>query len=147
MFSVLHLWALASFLPVGGVTLAAAYAIGLLPIGVGLERTAGALARRQATTRVLAADEHGAILMDDHLALASALRTLNEAKHARHGDGDDGNRRNRLGSGLGPVRALSDSPTDRVPLDERITALESLQDWLDDRATREPADATSNASS
>lgn len=142
-----HLWALASFLPVGGATLAAAYAIALLPIGVGLERTAAQLARRQATTRVLAADEHGAILADDTLALASALRTLNDAIVERFGEREESTQLDGITKGLDPFSALTDCPTNRVPLDDRIAALEALQNRLDDRPTRDPVGARSNASS
>lgn len=138
LYVALHVWALASSLPIDPLALAAAYAIGALVLGFGLRRAATRVAHWTATKRVVAADERGALLADDATTLLSALRTLDEADRQGDGPGDDS----------GALDLLADCPTDRIPLDDRIDALDALDDTLDART--EPArreSTTANTSS
>lgn len=138
---VVPVWSLSALLPVSGPILVVAYATAVVLAAFGLAKAATWVARRVATANVRTADEHGAVLADDADALASALRTLDEAREERSGSGeeDDGP--------LGALETLSDCPTDRVPLSERLDGLEDVGDRLDDRSSAAPAATTGNASS
>ncbi|MFC6953402.1 hypothetical protein [Halorubellus litoreus] len=127
LFVALHVWALASSLPVDPYLLSAAYAIGVPAVAFGLARVATRVADWTATTHVVAADEHGALLADDARTLLAALRRLDDADRARDSREDDNE------DALGTLDVLADCPTDRVPLEERLDALEDVADRLEDR--------------
>ncbi|WP_227131055.1 hypothetical protein [Halorubellus salinus] len=139
VFFVLYVGSLSEYLPVSGLTLGLGYAIGAVVVGFGLSRTARWLASHVATTHVVTVDERGAVFAEDAAALASALRTLDDATDAyREGHEDDD------GDVLGALDVLAQCPTDRVPVDERVRALDRIEDRLRDARDVAPERATAN---
>jgi len=118
------------------LALALGYAVGTVAAGFAVTRAADRLAREAVRERVLAADEHGAILTDDPGPLASALRTLHATDDPASAGADRaaaGTDSHVLDDERDVLAALVDCPTDRVPLDERVAALDALDDSPADR--------------
>lgn len=80
-------------------------------------------------------DEAGAIIVDDARGLATALEKLSDAETDSTAS---------LRGVLGPLTPV---PNANADLETRRDALAAVQDRLDDRTTRDPADAPVNASS
>lgn len=140
--------ALSALAHVNLLVLALGYAAGTVAAGFAVTRAADRLAQATVGEHVLAADEHGAILADDPDALASALRTL----HATDDPASAG--ASQTAANTDPhilederdvLDALVDCPTDRVPLDERLDALDQTPADGPDHARREST--TANTSS
>ena len=126
---------LATILHVNAFVLVFAYAVATVAAGFGLTKAARRLAHDLATDAVLTADEHGAVLADDPDALAAALRKLHDC------DATDGDEPDEDAATVGSARhedtleafdGLVHFPTDRVPVDERLDALDDVAERLDD---------------
>lgn len=140
--------ALSALAHVNLLALALGYAAGTVAAGFAVTRAADRLAQAAASEHVLAADAHGAILADDSGALASALRTL----HATDDPASAGASQTTANTDPHVIEderdalaALVDCPTDRVPLDERLDALDQTPADGPDHARREST--TANTSS
>jgi hypothetical protein len=117
------------------LVLALGYAAGTVAAGFAVTTAADRLAHAAASEHVLAADEHAALLTEHPDALASALRTL-DASDGTATPGSDQDETSTdphvLEDDRDVLQALVDCPTDRVPFDERIAALEALRERLQD---------------
>jgi Zn-dependent protease with chaperone function len=154
---------LATAIHVNAVLLVLAYAVATVAAGFGLTKAARWLANDLATDAVLTADEHGAVLGGDPEPLAAALRKLHAADVSARtddstengrllDDGDDSivasgesTAHDRQDDTLDAFGGLVHFPTDRVPVVDRLDALEDVADRLDDRRSTRPT--TGNASS
>lgn len=139
VFAGFHVWALASSLPVGALSLTAAYAVGTLAVAFWVARVATRVADWSGTTQVTAADRHGALLAGDATTLISALQKLDDANRPRDDAAADAE------DDVGALDVLADCPTDRVPLQQRVDALEAVAERLEDRGR--PQSTAGNASS
>lgn len=144
---------LATIVGVNAFLLVLAYAVATVAAGFGLTTAARRLAHDLATDAVLTADEHGAVLADDPDALAAALRELHDVdrgdEHAATVAPADGDAMT-VGSArhedtLDAFDGLVHFPTDRVPVAERLDALDDVAERLEDR--RSTRSTTGNASS
>ncbi|WP_323676377.1 hypothetical protein [Halorubellus sp. PRR65] len=141
---------LAALLHVNAVVLVFGYAVATVAAGFGLTKAARWLAQDLATDAVLTADEHGAVLAGDADALANALRKL-------HTGAVDGPRTasddepattaasDRQDDTLDAFDGLVHFPTDRVPVEDRLDALDDVADRLDDRTGTHSTTGTTSA--
>ncbi|MFC6953403.1 hypothetical protein [Halorubellus litoreus] len=137
---------LATILHVNAFLLVFAYAVATVAAGFGLTKAARWLAHDLATDAVITADEHGAVLADDPDALTAALRKLHDADAtgedaatiaSDRGDEDAATvGSDRHEDTLDAFDGLVHFPTDRVPIEERLDALDDVAERLDERRGR-----------